>query len=669
MRIHATGLVLLLLMSFPIQGVTAEEADGTLQARETQAEFFPDTETTILQWRNIYTTDGILLDQLRMATYEVHRTDQGRFYSNSITPNTLIAEGIPACYMTDLNEDCSGKLHSIEYEPEPGVQRGISYAIVTVLRDGSRTEDVDIGFSQTPQGHIEIVEESVAPEQFTASYDVANQSTVFSWRPACPGNNFYHTLYEHNVPATKSTWDEMDKTLVTNFIPATSSKYSLDWTNQSVEREVYYTMTCWYPAYCDDIGCYPAQEDTRLRSGNTLAIPIVEDNQAPRYSGVLSAKFVGEESQTILQWSEITQKEISSLRIYHASNPIVSVEQNGIQILADLDPTTVEFIHQLPSDWMLTSHYAIGLVDTEGNVQVDQFDILGKVGPIVERNLPISLSSFEIEQQNTTLHLQWALDSSFIGGDAVLWKSSSSNPDLSPAWEEVTRLNPQTLVHHITLDTMEEAWYALTLEGTWGSSPSTHHDDRILLGENAFLFVPTTQESDQESSDQDSLQEYVELPEFQLALDVGDTLLGSGDWITLEAESNQSYTLNFTNSQPNSTIRWTDAMNLNPFWSAATTTEEGFSITIVDPVNLIHIESTNVNGEIHIVRVGIDWPDPPVTESNETSENAVQDTKSSGEEEPLSLPLLIVVGIIAAYILIVVSIRQNNQFGHNFEEE
>ena len=106
MRIRAVSLVLLLILALPLQMVSAEENDSSLEAREAQAEFFPDSETTILQWRNIITSDGLLLDQLKMATYEVHRKEGGRFFADAIAPETMIAENIPACYMTDLNEVC-----------------------------------------------------------------------------------------------------------------------------------------------------------------------------------------------------------------------------------------------------------------------------------------------------------------------------------------------------------------------------------------------------------------------------------------------------------------------------------------------------------------------------------------------------------------------------------
>ena len=667
MRTQALVLVLVLILAFPLQSVASEESDETLQAREAWAEFFPDTESTTIQWRNIETTDGLLLDQLKMATYEVHRSENGRFFTNALTPETIIAENIPACYMNDLNEVCSGKVHSLVYEPAPGTSSDVAYAIVTVLRDGTRTEFVDEGMSQIPAGHREIVPFSVAPELFAAEYDVANQSTVFTWRPACSGNNFYHSLYEHSVPATKSTWDGMDKTLVTNFIPATASQYTLDWTNQSVDREIYYTLTCFYPAYCDDNGCYSAREDTRLHSANSLASAIIEDNQAPRYGGSLLAQFNSAEAQTVLQWSEVTQPDIAKIRIYHAMNPIVSFEQTGVQLLAELDATSVEFIHQMSDDWMLTSHYAIGLVDARGNVQIDEFDVSGKVGPILERNMPISISELHIEQDDSALHFEWDLDTRFISGDAILWTSTSSNPDMTPAWEELTRLNPQMLEHHMAFDELDEAWYALTLEGTWGASPGSHLDDRILLGQNAVFFAPEEQPEDREATNESGSTERVDLPEFILLLE--DRSLRNGDWVTLQSESNETFTLQFTHSQANSTIRWTDALNANPFWFSASQSEDSFSILVEESVDLIHIESTNANGDIHIVRVGIDWPEEEKIQPDDTTNQQLVDDKEASSEDSVSLPLLLIVGAIAVYILIIVSMKGNEENVFKSEEE
>jgi len=669
MRTRLLALVLVLIFTSPLPSVAAEEDDETLEARETWTEFFPDSESTVLRWRNIETTDGLLLDQLKMATYEIHRRENGRFFANALTPETIVAEDIPACYMNDLNEDCSGKWHTFVYEPAPGTSGEVSYAIVTILRDGTRTEAVNVGLSQTLWGHREEVPASIAPELFAARYDVANQSTVFTWRPTCAGNNFYHSLYEHSVPATKSTWDDMDKILITNFIPATSSQFTLDWTNQSIDREVYYTLTCFYPPYCDDDGCYPAREDTRLHSANSLTTPVIEDNQAPRYGGSLIAQFNPSEAQTTLQWSEVTQLDVAKIRIYHAMNPIVSFEQSGVQLLAELDTTSTEFIHQLSDDWMLTSHYAIGLVDTRGNVQIDQFDVSGKVGPILERNVPISISALQLNQDNSTLYFEWELDARFVNGDATLWTSTSSNPNMTPAWEEITRLDPKTLEHHMTFDQLGEAWYALTLEGTWGESPGPHLDDRILLGQNAVFFAPQEQPEDRPTTNDPGAAERVDLPEFMLRFTEENQSLSNGDWLTLQSQTNDTFRLRFTHSQTNSTIRWTDALNTNPFWSSASQTGDEFSIMVEEPVNLIHIESTNVNGDIHIVRIGIDWPEEEIVQPNNSSDSQLVDEKEASSEDSVSLLLLLIVGILAAYTLIIVSMKGNEENVFTTEEE
>ena len=77
-----------------------------------------------------------------------------------------------------------------------------------------------------------------------------------------------------------------------------------------------------------------------------------------------------------------------------------------------------------------------------------------------------------------------------------------------------------------------------------------------------------------------------------------------------------------------------------------------FTIAVDYPIKLIHIESTNVNGEIDIVRVGIDWNYVesiiPVEEENLTVTDA---KKSSTEEQSISPILIIMISLMAAYIV------------------
>ena len=126
----------------------------------------------------------------------------------------------------------------------------------------------------------------------------------------------------------------------------------------------------------------------------------------------------------------------------------------------------------------------------------------------------------------------------------------------------------------------------------------------------------------------------------------------NGDWITLFAETNSTHEFSFSSDQNGSTYRWSNALNDDPFWFGALSSSGIWTITVENPIKLIHIESTNVNGEIDIIRVGIDWnymesPQPAEEEEPITKE----DTKSSSEEETISPFLLIVITLMAAYIV------------------
>jgi hypothetical protein len=207
------------------------------------------------------------------------------------------------------------------------------------------------------------------------------------------------------------------------------------------------------------------------------------------------------------------------------------------------------------------------------------------------------------------------------------------------------------------------------LEGTWGASPGTHLDDRILLGQNAVYFAHQEQTEDSATTNDSSAIERVDLPEFMLRLTDENLSLSNGDWVTLQSQTNETFTLRFSHSQTNSTIRWTDALNTNPFWSSATKSGDEFSIKVEESVNLIHIESTNVNGEIHIVRIGIDWPEEEIVQPNNSTDPQLVDDKEASSEDSVSLPLLLIVGVIAAYILIIVSMKGNEENVFTTEEE
>jgi hypothetical protein len=101
--------------------------------------------------------------------------------------------------------------------------------------------------------------------------------------------------------------------------------------------------------------------------------------------------------------------------------------------------------------------------------------------------------------------------------------------------------------------------------------------------------------------------------------------------------------------------RWSNALNDNPFWFGTASSSGIWTITVENPIKLIHIESTNANGEIDIIRVGIDWnyleSPQPVEEEEPTTK---EEKKSSSEEQTISPFLLIVISFMVAYIVVLI---------------
>ena len=76
-----------------------------------------------------------------------------------------------------------------------------------------------------------------------------------------------------------------------------------------------------------------------------------------------------------------------------------------------------------------------------------------------------------------------------------------------------------------------------------------------------------------------------------------------------------------------------------------------------------------MNGEIHIVRVGVDWPDEQPVEPEESDETVLIEEKESKEDKSSPLPIMMVIGVIVAYIFIVLALRPKNELPIHLEEE
>ena len=97
--------LLLIFSSLFVDIAKADEStDNSLEARDIQVSFGSDESTTIT-WRNINTTDYILLDSLRNTSYEIYRSAVVMNASNilSLSP---IATGIMACEANESYSTC-----------------------------------------------------------------------------------------------------------------------------------------------------------------------------------------------------------------------------------------------------------------------------------------------------------------------------------------------------------------------------------------------------------------------------------------------------------------------------------------------------------------------------------------------------------------------------------
>ena len=81
-------------------------------------------------------------------------------------------------------------------------------------------------------------------------------------------------------------------------------------------------------------------------------------------------------------------------------------------------------------------------------------------------------------------------------------------------------------------------------------------------------------------------------------------------------------------------------------------------------------DSTIKKPEIESIRIHFDdWPEEEIVQPNNSSDSQLVDNKEASAEDSVSLPLLLIIGVIAAYILIIVSMKGNEESVFTTEEE
>ena len=501
MRRHtvvATTLVIIVLLILPSLAFTVladEEADTTLEARDISASFSAD-EMVTLTWRNINTTEAVLLDALHAAIYQVER-----FAMNDTTiieqPMT-IASGIAACDGGDNNAACSAKNHSLSWAPPEGTDGDFFYRITTHQSgdfSNHPTTTFTPGLSQTENPQSEFTSPHWGPTNISATYNSQSQSTTIVW-DNLPDAGVDHQIWiwRHSEPANRGNWDSISKSTTRVLFTPTSSSYIKN-IEAGVERSVYYSVTY-------DNGTF---SDTRFLRDNTMTAPVYEDTIAPELIAHLTADHDVESGITSLSWGSGAVESGLSTNIWRAPRPITYLGENTVVNVATIEGQLTSYDHIVGEGELGNFWYALTLEDSVGNQISTISPQHPNIGPIFESTvglasatIPANVSAVQLLGMMTTVawedvaivtnaiyHIWAAYDGAVT--QAMLDEGNATYlGNVSAGIMSFNSPIPQGIER--------EAWYAVTVEGAWGGAVATYDNRLIIPGQNSMI-TPTAEDN------------------------------------------------------------------------------------------------------------------------------------------------------------------------------
>ena len=317
--------------------------------------------------------------------------------------------------------------------------------------------------------------EITAVENLSASY--SDGVTDLTWDyPTGLDMNHSIMIYSHDSPATRENWDSMPKTIVSSSVPAGTTSYQIAHSDNSVERDIYYSVTL----------LYPTSEDTRFLGSNTLEIPVWEDNVAPLFIGELSATFDAETDTTTIDWEEGVQDEDLTINIYRSSMAPETIDPNAL--VAEVDAAQSSYELEIPLGEHRQSWYAISLQDSQGNEIMELTESSPVSDPVIESTISTTtVSGIDAERYvDGTVVISWDDNTNNPNALAKVWRSISGPIDSLDDAEElgITNLSNEQFSHN-PLNAQDEAWYAVTIVAAWGSEQNPWHDERLFADGNS----------------------------------------------------------------------------------------------------------------------------------------------------------------------------------------
>jgi len=436
------------------------------------ASFENSTEMTALTITMPVTNDATLLDELKESTFSIERRavvfQQGGYEITSEVVET-VAENIQFCTPSMSNADCSGSVFEIEHYPTTHtfiwytllVLNETNYTPITVALEGPFGENVS---------------QPVAVENLTATY--SDDVTTLAWDyPELIAMNHSIMIYSHDSPATRENWNSLTKTIVSSSVSAGTTSYDINYSGELIERDIFYSVTL----------LYDTSEDTRFIGSNTLTNSLWEDNTAPLFIGELEVTFNSDTDVTTIDWGEGISDDDLVINIYRSGTELLILDSNSLT--ATVDASSSSFDLPIPIGEHRQSWYAISLEDGQGNEVHTLTESSPVAGPIIETTISSSTITNILADRNIdgSITLNW--DESITDPYAIakVWRSVTGPIDSFENLEELisTNVSNQQFTHD-PINPVDEAWYAITIEGIWGSSPIPWHDERLIAGVNSM---------------------------------------------------------------------------------------------------------------------------------------------------------------------------------------
>ena len=414
------------------------------------------------------TDNSSLLDDLKNTELVIIRTHQ----TDAPEIIEIVATGVKICELADLNSECSGSSITLSHYPIPSNYSYYDYWIV----DQPNFENGLYNIIATDTNILQDTSPIASVENLSASY--SNGVTDLTWDyPTGLDMNHSIMIYSHDSPATRNTWNEMPKTIVSSSIPAGTTTYQIDHLGTSVEREIYYSVTL----------LYPTSEDTRFLGSNTLTSPVWEDNTAPLFIGELSASFDPISDTTTIDWGAGVDDDDLVINIYRSDKELDMVDST--RFIDSVDASLSSTVVQVPFGEHRQSWYAITLQDSAGNEIVELTEASPVSEPVIESTIDITtVTNLGVERYGDgTIVITWDDETGNPEAVARVWRSFTGPITSLQDVEELVSVNLSSeQTSHNPLNPQDEAWYAVTIDAAWGTGQEVWHDETLVLDLNSL---------------------------------------------------------------------------------------------------------------------------------------------------------------------------------------